>query len=91
MTRIRKEARLPFDHPNYQHPTHKDVRYLKEETGKTAAELAKMVGASEPRTIRRWMEDPGTTGSRPIPYAAWRLLLVMFRIQLGFERRNIES
>ncbi len=43
----------------------------------TGAEVGEMLGV-DARAVRRWLQDPDTTkGSREIPYAAWRLFLII--------------
>ncbi len=60
---------IEFDN-GYEPPTPEEIR----ETFKpyTGSEVANMLGISDSRSIRRWIG-----GDVQIPYAAWRLFLVL--------------
>ncbi len=58
----------------YEAPTPEQVREAFK--GYTGAEIAAMLGV-DPRTVRRWMQEDGASGAREIPYAAWRLFLIL--------------
>lgn len=62
---------LPFNNSEYEPPTPDEIKTVIAWTEKSSAELARYLGISEPRTVRRWKE-----GKPVIPYAAWRLLLL---------------
>lgn len=74
-TNINPAALLRRADPAYQPPTWEDVRALKEISGETGGALAKRVDV-DPRQFRRWTAPPDASNNRPIPYAAWRLLLL---------------
>ena len=71
-----KRAELPagtlleYEDADYQPPTTEDVRAAMAEADLTGARLAALVGTTS-RTVRRW-----TGGQVPMPYSAWRLLLM---------------
>lgn len=70
MTDIKQQSLKPFYHPDYQAPTTEELRGLMKDCGWTGAKVGALVGVDS-RTVRRW-----TGGERPIPYSAWRLLLL---------------
>ncbi len=74
-----------FNETGYRPPSVDELRSLKEFSGLTGGELAKLAGV-DARTWRKWTAPPDNEkGSfRQIPYAAWRLLL----IELGLLREN---
>ena len=51
-------------------PTPTQIRAAAKKANLTGSQAAALVGVTS-RTWRRW-----TSGERPIPYAAWRLLLI---------------
>ena len=64
---------LRFTDPRYVPPTSEQIRdALKYGKHWTGAQTAKALGIQSSRTIRKW-----TGGENEIPYAAWRLLLLM--------------
>ena len=67
---INPKSQLPFSHPDYQTPTFEALRVVMKSQGWTGAKVAALVGVDS-RTVRRW-----TGNERPIPYSAWRLLLI---------------
>lgn len=69
-TEIRQGCRLPFADPRYQPPTKEEIRTALKLAGFTGATAGDFLGVSG-RTIRKWTGD-----ERPIPYSAWRLLLI---------------
>ncbi len=78
--RLRRETRLPFADPSYQPPTPSEIRTAMQLSGMTASQGGKVLGVNS-RTIRKWIG-----GESPIPYSAWRLLL----LELG-EAINVEG
>ena len=67
---INPKSQLPFYHPDYQPPTFEALRVVMKSQGWTGAKVAALVGVDS-RTVRRW-----TGNERPVPYSAWRLLLI---------------
>ena len=67
---INPDSIRPFYDPEYQAPSVDDIRLLLKFNEWTGSKAARIVGVDN-RTLRRW-----TGGERPIPYSAWRLLLV---------------
>jgi hypothetical protein len=68
-------ALLPYDDPGYCQPSWQEVRAVIQQTGLTGAGVANLVGVGS-RTVRKWVSPPDTSNHAPIPYAAWRLLLI---------------
>ncbi|TQK07839.1 transcriptional regulator [Herbaspirillum sp. SJZ107] len=66
---------LPFHDVGFVAPTYTDVRALTQRYKLTGAAVARITGVL-PRTVRKWHAPPETTNHSPIPYAAWRLLLI---------------
>ena len=66
---------LPFDDPAFVSPSHNDVRAVTQLYRLTGSALARVTGVT-PRTVRKWMAPPGVENHAPMPYAAWRLLLI---------------
>lgn len=64
-----------FAAPDYRAPSPDDVRAVKALLGVTSAVLAAHVGVDH-RAVRRWLAKPPAKTCAPIPYAAWRLLLL---------------
>ncbi|CAA9890787.1 conserved hypothetical protein [Candidatus Methylobacter favarea] len=71
---------LPFSHPAYVPPTPQEVDQLIKLKGWSQSESAALVGVSFGKkgssTIRKWRADKEADIARPIPYSAWRLLLI---------------
>lgn len=67
---------LRYSHPDYQPPTYKEVRKLKDISGLTGKELCEIAGVADQRSWRRWSQDPDEPGARSISYSVWRLLLL---------------
>ena len=59
--------------PGYIPPTAEEIKAVTSLTGLTQAQAGEALGVSA-RTYRSWLDD-GDNG-RPIPYTAWRLLLI---------------
>ncbi|MES2264302.1 MAG: hypothetical protein V4724_37820 [Pseudomonadota bacterium] len=66
---------LPFHDPSYRQPEWADIRAVVQISGLSGLELANLVGVSS-RTVRKWLSPPMTANHAPMPYAAWRLLLI---------------
>ena len=64
-----------FDSPLYTQPSWEDVRAVIERISLTGSQVAALVGV-QARTVRKWTSPPETSNHAPIPYAAWRLLLI---------------
>lgn len=62
-------------HPDYIEPSWEDVRALVHEVDVTGAVLAAFMDV-RPRTVRKWMSPPTAANHAPIPFTAWRLLLI---------------
>lgn len=69
-TEIRQGCLLPFRDPGYQAPTPDEIREAIKRGGLTGAAAGELLGVTG-RTIRKWIGN-----ERPIPYSAWRLLLI---------------
>jgi len=72
---------LPFTDENYLPPEPAMVGQLINLAGWSQNDAAKLVGVSwNPKkgssTIRKWKSAKGEKEHRPIPYSAWRLLLI---------------
>lgn len=66
---------LPFEDPGFIAPTHVDVRAITQRYMLTGSTVARITGVS-PRTVRKWLAPPDAVNCAPMPYAAWRLLLI---------------
>jgi hypothetical protein len=66
---------LPFHDPAFMAPSHNDVRAVTQRYGLTGSALARVTGVT-PRTVRKWLAPPEVENHAPMPYAAWRLLLI---------------
>lgn len=78
---------LPFHDPDFIPPTYEDLRAVNQQYGLTGAEVAQRKGVSS-RTVRKWLAPPQAANHSPIPYAAWRLLLIEIgAVRLGPARR----
>lgn len=82
MNNIRPETLLPYSQ-GWESPTPDEVRalieYAGQVTGKnklTGSEVARLAGIRDARTIRKWTAPQDAKNHTPIPYAAWRLLLL---------------
>jgi len=77
-----KPCALPSNHPSYQPPTPQDIADLTKLMGWSQTDVAKLTGVNfNPKkgsiTVRRWKAKPESNEHRAIPYAAWRLLLIL--------------
>lgn len=72
---LTKAALLPYGDPEYREPSWLDVRALIQQMGLTGSQVADLVGVGS-RSVRKWTSPPETANHAPIPYAAWRLLLI---------------
>lgn len=66
---------LPYHDSEYIAPTHDDVRAIAQRFSLSGAAVARLTGVL-PRTVRKWMAPPDVANHSPIPYAAWRILLI---------------
>lgn len=66
---------LPYHDPGYLAPTHLDVRAITQQFNLTGRNIAHLIGVA-PRTVRKWLAPPEAENHAPMPYAAWRLLLI---------------
>lgn len=66
---------LAFHDPAYESPSSDDVRAITQRFNLTGAGVARLTGVLS-RTVRKWMAPPTVANHSPIPYAAWRLLLI---------------
>ena len=64
---------LPKYHPDYQQPTTDDIRDVLRRHELSGAKAGALLGVGS-RAIRKWVG-----GEHPIPYSAWRLLLIITR------------
>lgn len=76
-----RRCTLPYRDQNYQRPTPEEVGRLISLAGWSQTDVAKIVGVSYnmskgSSTIRKWKAAVDKDDSRPIPYAAWRLMLI---------------
>jgi hypothetical protein len=65
----------PFGDKQYRQPDEQDTRAVIQMLG-TADQIAVLVGVKDARAVRRWVASPGARTRAPIPYAAWRLMLL---------------
>lgn len=61
-----------FDSGNYTTPTPDEIRAVMQRHELTGSAVSKIVGVSS-RHVRHWTSH---TSPKPMPYAAWRLLLL---------------
>ncbi len=70
---------LPSFHPNFEHPTARQVNCVVSCLGLSQRQAAKLLGVvyndKGSPTIRRWKTDESFNEHRKIPYASWRLLI----------------
>lgn len=60
----------------YEIPTPDELKKFMIENNLTGADVAALSGVT-PRAARRWVEPAGTKGWRPIPWAAWAMVLML--------------
>lgn len=69
-----------FSDPLYRAPTSNEVIKVANYLGLSQRKLANLVGVHSndkgSSTIRKWKAPEDKTEHRPIPYAAWRLMLI---------------
>jgi hypothetical protein len=75
--RIRAETLLPFSNPRYEPPTIEEIRATLSYGSLTPNEAGVLMGVLG-QTVESWC-----SGEHPIPYAAWRLLLISLRLVDG--------
>jgi hypothetical protein len=68
-------AMLPFYDPAFVAPSYVDVRAVTQQYKLTGSTVARVTGVV-PRTVRKWLAPPDADNHAPMPYAAWRLLLI---------------
>lgn len=66
---------LPYHAPGFVTPTDIGMRALTQRHALTGSALARITGVS-PRTVRKGHAPPEVEHHSPVPYAAWRLLLI---------------
>lgn len=71
----KQETLLAFDDPEFCQPSWLDIRTVIQRIGLTGSETATLVGVA-PRTVRKWMSPPDSANHTPMPFAAWRLILI---------------
>jgi hypothetical protein len=74
---IRPETLLPFGNPRYEPPTIDELRAALSYGSLTPNEAGVLLGVLG-QTVESWC-----SGEHPIPYAAWRLLLISLRLVDG--------
>jgi DNA-binding transcriptional regulator YiaG len=72
---LRPSTLRRYTDPEYSAPTWEDVQFFMHLAQLSASGVADLVGVSS-RTVRKWTSPTGSPNNAPIPYAAWRLLLV---------------
>jgi hypothetical protein len=60
----------------YETPTPHELKKFMGEHNLTGADIAALAGVT-PRAARRWVEPANQKGSRPIPWAAWIMILLL--------------
>lgn len=72
-----RETRLPFASEKYRAPTPSEIRTVMQALGLTGSQAAALLGLDHARTVRKWIG-----GESPMPYSAWRLLLIHAELAL---------
>jgi hypothetical protein len=72
---LRPATLLRFVDQDYSKPSPGDVRALLHLKNLTASMAADLTGVSS-RTVRKWTSQTDSPNHAPIPYAAWRILLI---------------
>jgi hypothetical protein len=62
--------------PAYRPPTPEEIRSVMRILGKTAEQLALLVGVRDGRAVRRWLAPTAAKSHAQIDYAIWRLMLL---------------
>jgi hypothetical protein len=60
----------------YETPTPEELKKFMGSNNLTGADIAALAGVT-PRAARRWVEPANQKGSRPIPWAAWGMVLIL--------------
>jgi hypothetical protein len=68
-----------YNSPFYKQPSWLDVKAVIERLDLSGSQVANLVGVQS-RTVRKWTSPPETSNHAPIPYAAWRLLVIAARL-----------
>ena len=76
-----RSCALHFNDPKYTSPEPEEVAQLIRLAGWSQTQVANLVGVkSDPKrgssTIRKWKSHKAKDDHRPIPYSAWRLMLL---------------
>jgi hypothetical protein len=69
-TEVRRETLLPFYDERYRPPTPEEIREVLRLLAWTGSFAGSQLGVTG-RTVRKW-----TGGEAPMPYSAWRLMLI---------------
>lgn len=84
---------LPFAHPDYVPPTPHQVTAVVEYSGLSQRNVARLTGVKYTdkgsTIVRKWKTKESHKEHRPIPYAAWRLLLEYCGIASTEEARKL--
>lgn len=60
----------------YETPAPEELKEFMRKNNLTGADIAALAGVT-PRAARRWVEPANQKGSRPIPWAAWAMILIL--------------
>ena len=60
----------------YDTPAPEELKRFMIDNNLTGADIAALAGVT-PRAARRWVEPAEQKGSRPIPWAAWTMILLL--------------
>jgi hypothetical protein len=73
---LSNETLRMYADPGYLPPTPEEIRSVMQMLGKTAEQLALLVGVRNGRAVRRWLAPPTAKSHAQIDYAIWRLMLL---------------
>lgn len=85
LTGPKKSSLLPISNPNYSSPDREDIKSIVSKFNLTGAAVAGITGVGT-RQVRKWMSPEDTSNHTPIPYAAWRLLLIELGVVPPFQK-----